>query len=264
MTLINFYTPLKSLLKNLFKAKPEPIAQMPASLPDNHRLYCIGDIHGRLDLLKTVHQKIANDVMGFDGVKILVYVGDYIDRGMESKSTLDYLLEDPMSDFKKVYLLGNHEQVMLQFLLNHDPAIAHDWFKFGGLATLISYGVEVRGIPTIKDIKRIYSELEQKLPAAHLGFLQNLSLSYELGDYFFAHAGIKPKVKLHLQRPEDLLWIREEFLNSPLFHGKVIVHGHTVTAEPECLPNRIGIDTGAYSSGKLSCAVFEKTSYKFL
>ena len=221
---------------------------LPASLPDNHRLYCIGDIHGRLDLLKTVHQKIANDVMDFDGVKILVYVGDYIDRGMESKGTLDYLLEDPLSDFKKVFLLGNHEQVMLQFLLNHDPAIALDWFKFGGLATLISYGVE----------------LEQKLPAAHLGFLQNLSLSYELGDYFFAHAGIKPKVKLHLQRPEDLLWIREEFLNSPLFHGKVIVHGHTVTAEPECFPNRIGIDTGAYSSGKLSCVVFEKTSYKFL
>ena len=237
---------------------------MPYSLPDNHRLYCIGDIHGRLDLLRTVHEKIVDDVTGFNGHKTIVYLGDYIDRGMDSKETLEFLLTDHFPDFKKVFLLGNHEQVLLQFVLNSDASIANTWFQFGGLSTILSYGVEIRGIPTLKEIPRIHAELIQKLPATHLTFLQNLSLSYEAGDYFFVHAGIKPKVKLNNQQAEDLLWIREEFLNSPLFHGKVIVHGHTVTAEPECLPNRIGIDTGAYSSGKLSCAVFEKTSYKFL
>ncbi len=237
---------------------------MPASLPDNQRLYCIGDIHGRLDLLRDVHQKIIEDATDFNGLKTAVYLGDYIDRGMDSKGTIEFLLTDPLPDFKKVYLLGNHEQILLQFLLNNNTSIANTWFQFGGLSTIISYGVEVRGIPTSKDLSRIHTELKLKLPASHLSFLQNLSLSYEAGDYFFVHAGIKPKVKLYNQQPEDLLWIREEFLNSKLFHGKMIVHGHTVTALPECLPNRIGLDTGAYSTGKLTCAVFEATHYKFL
>ena len=253
---------MNALLKNLFKTRSA--TRVPASLPDNHRLYCTGDIHGRVDLLRAVHQKIADDVRDFKGFKTLVYLGDYIDRGENSKGTIDCLLNNQLTDFKKIYLLGNHEQLLLQFLLTNDPAIAHDWIRFGGLNTLISYGVEVRGIPTTKDIARIHAELNQKMPAAHLTFLQNLSLSYEAGDYYFAHAGIRPKVKLNNQQPEDLLWIRDEFLNSKLFHGKIIVHGHTVSTEPECLSNRIGIDTGAYYSGKLSCAVFEATHYKFL
>ena len=237
---------------------------MSPCLPDNHRLYCIGDIHGRLDLLRTVHQKIADDVIGFDGHKTIVYLGDYIDRGMESKETLEFLLTDHFPDFKKVFLLGNHEQVLLQFVLNNDTSIANTWFQFGGLSTLISYGVGIRGIPTLKEIPRIHADLIEKLPATHLTFLQNLTLSYELGDYFFVHAGVKPKVKLNDQQAEDLLWIREEFLNSSLFHGKMIIHGHTVTAEPVCLPNRMGIDTGAYGTGRLTCAVFEETHFKFL
>ena len=253
---------LKSLLKKILK--PKPTTHKIVGLPIDHRLYCVGDIHGCIDLLQEVHQKIALDALTFDGRKILVYLGDYIDRGMYSKQVIESLLVDNFSNFETIFLLGNHEQVLLQFLLSKDDAIAHDWFRFGGLSTLISYGINVRGIPTAKDLPGLRAELMKKLPSTHLCFFEHLALNYEIGGYYFVHAGIKPKIKLHLQRPEDLLWIREEFLTSDVFHGKIIVHGHSVTEEPEICPNRIGIDTGAYMSGKLSCAVFEAMDCRFL
>ena len=262
MTGKNSPLPLKSFLKKILK--PHQAAQSPDGLPIGHRLYCIGDIHGRLDLLQDVHKKIALDALEFEGRKILVYLGDYVDRGLHSKQVIDCLLANYFPDFETIFLLGNHEQVLLQFLLGNDDAIAHDWFRFGGLSTLLSYGVNVRGIPTAKDLPGLRVELTGKLPSTHLDFFEHLALNYEIGGYYFVHAGIKPKVKLHLQRPEDMLWIREEFLNSDNFHGKVIVHGHTVTEEPEIRHNRIGIDTGAYISEKLSCAVFEAIGCRFL
>ena len=251
---------MKSFFKKiLYPRQSEPL---PAGLPKNHRLYCIGDIHGRLDLLLEVHRKIAFDAADFNGIKILVYLGDYIDRGMHSRQVIDCLLENNFPGFEKVFLLGNHEQVMLQFLLSTDASVAHDWFRFGGLSTLASYGVKVCGIPTSKDLAGLRAELREKLPATHVEFFERLVLYYEIGGYFFVHAGIRPKIKLHLQHAEDMLWIREEFLNSDVFHGKVIVHGHSVTDEPEIRHNRIGLDTGAYASGKLTCAVFEGISCK--
>lgn len=258
----NSHTILKSIFKKiLYSRQNEP---SPVGLPKNHRLYCIGDIHGRLDLLLEAHQKITFDAADFNGIKILVYLGDYIDRGMHSRQVIDCLLENNFPDFEKVFLSGNHEQVLLQFLLSTDASIAHDWFRFGGLSTLVSYGVKVRGIPALKDLAGLRAELREKLPAGHLDFFEHLVLNYEIGGYFFVHAGIRPKIKLHLQRAEDMLWIREEFLNSDEFHGKVIVHGHSVTDEPEIRHNRIGIDTGAYASGRLTCAVFEGSSSQFL
>jgi len=253
---------LKAILKKLFNAKAKVL--LPVGLPENHRLYCIGDIHGRLDLLQEAHQKIVNDAADFNGAKILVYLGDYIDRGMHSRQVIDCLLENNFPDFEKVFLLGNHEQVLMQFLWGNDDAIAHEWFRFGGLSTLISYGVKLQGIPTSKELTGLRTQLLEKLPAAHSDFLGRLVLNYETDGYFFVHAGIKPKIKLHLQRAEDMLWIREEFLNSDVFHGKVIVHGHTVTDEPEIRHNRIALDTGAYASGRLTCAVFEGAGCQFL
>jgi serine/threonine protein phosphatase 1 len=245
----------------LYTKQSDPLS---ATLPKHHRLYCIGDIHGRIDLLQVLHQKITLDALDFGGSKILVYLGDYIDRGMYSKQVIDCLLEDNFPSSQKVFLLGNHEQVLLQFLANKDPLIAHDWFRFGGLSTLVSYGLNIQGVPTTKEITSLWNELKEKLPAKHLAFFEQLALNYEIGDYFFVHAGVKPKVKLNRQRPEDMLWIREEFLNSPIFHGKMIVHGHSVTDAPEVRANRIGIDTGAYISGKLTCAVFEDADFRFL
>ncbi|MEI6335071.1 MAG: metallophosphoesterase family protein [Methylococcaceae bacterium] len=253
---------MKATLKKLFNIKPK--VPLPVGLPENHRLYCIGDIHGRLDLLQEAHQKIVNDAADFTGTKIRVYLGDYIDRGMHSRQVIECLLENNFPDFKTVFLLGNHEQVLMQFLSGNDDVIAHEWFRFGGLSTLISYGVKVQGIPTAKELAGLRTQLLEKMPASHLTFFERLAIYYEIGGYFFVHAGIKPSCKLHLQRAEDLLWIREEFLNSELFHGKVIVHGHTVTDQPEIRHNRIALDTGAYATGRLICAVFEGAGCQFL
>ena len=262
MTGKNSPTLLKSLLRKIFSSRQKE--SLPVGLPAHQRIYCVGDIHGRLDLLQELQQKINHDAKAYEGSKTLVYLGDYIDRGMHSKQVVDNLLEDNFPDFKKVFLLGNHEQILLQFLLSKDVSIAHDWFRFGGLSTLVSYGINVSGVPTSKDLERLRNELTDKLPASHVSFFQRLELNYEIGGYYFVHAGIRPKVKLQRQRPEDLLWIREEFLTSNLFHGKIIVHGHSVTEEPEILHNRIALDTGAYTSGRLTCAVFEGVSCSIL
>lgn len=253
---------LKKLLNNLFIKKiiePEFIG-----LPDNCRLYCIGDIHGRLDLLKQLHCKILEHSNDFSGTKYVVYLGDYIDRGPHSKQVVDYLLENYFEGFEVVYLLGNHEQVLLQFMYTDSLLVAHDWFRFGGIATLQSYGIAINGIPTIKDIEKYRSDFNDKCSQQHKSFYQKLQLSFTLGGYYFVHAGIKPKVALDKQKPEDLLWIRDEFINSKINHPKVVVHGHTVTDQPDIRPNRIGLDTGAYLSGILSCAVFEGLGFDFL
>jgi len=258
----NSHTILKSFFKKILNLNQSESA--PVGLPPNHRLYCIGDIHGHLDLLQEVHQKIELDAMDYDGIKILVYLGDYVDRGMHSRQVIDCLLENDFPDFERVFLLGNHEQVLLEFISGKDASIAHEWLRFGGLSTLASYGVNVNGVPTSKEMERLRNEFREKCPAAHLDFFENLVLKYEIGGYFFVHAGVRPKVKLHRQRAEDMLWIRDEFLNSDLFHGRVIVHGHTVSDEPEIRHNRIGMDTGAYASGILTCAVFEGVNCRFL
>lgn len=254
---------MKSILKSIRYFRRSELAL--AGLPENHRLYCIGDIHGCLDLLQEIHQKITLDALNFRGIKLLVYLGDYIDRGAHARQVIDCLLENNFPDFEKVFLLGNHEQVLLQFVLGKDASVAHNWFRFGGLSTLQSYGVNVRGIPSTKDLEQLRAEFREKLPDAHLDFFARLVLNYEIGGYFFVHAGVKPKVKLHRQHPEDMLWSREKFLTSDVFHGKVIVHGHSVTEVPEVRHNRIGLDTGAgYAGGKLTCAVFEDTRIRYL
>lgn len=254
--------PLKELFKNLFRKKVVKLEQ--SDFPDHCRLYCIGDIHGRLDLLQQVHQKIHIHATDFIGRKLVVYLGDYVDRGPHSKQVVDYLLTNPLPEFESIYLLGNHEQSLLQFLYSNHVALAHDWFRFGGIATLQSYGVALNGIPTAKDIDRLRCELSDKCPEEHKIFYQKLLISFELGHYFFVHAGVKPKVDLKNQNHEDLLWIRDEFINSKTDHGKIIVHGHTVTDKPDIKFNRIGLDTGAYITNNLTCAVFDKVGFDFI
>lgn len=253
---------MKKLLKKIFPRKLDSIEII--GLPDGCRLYCIGDIHGRLDLLQQVHQKIIEHADGYAGNKWVVYIGDYVDRGPHSKQVVDYLLENPLSKFKSVYLLGNHEQTLLQFIYGNNIGLAFDWFRFGGIATLQSYGVTLNGIPTIKNIDGLRAEFRDKCPDQHKLFYQNLQLSFELGGYYFVHAGVKPRVAFDKQNPDDLLWIREEFINSKFFHGKIVIHGHTVTEQPDVRPNRIGVDTGAYASGILTCAVFEGLEFDFI
>ena len=254
---------LKSLLNKLLNRYTKKVS-LAAGLSEGVRVYCIGDIHGRLDLLNDAHSKITTHLTDYAGQSYVVYLGDYIDRGPHSMQVVDCLINTPLTNAIAVYLLGNHEQIMLQFMYNADMGLAHEWFRFGGLATLQSYGVTLKGIPTNKDIDDIRADLNEKCPLSHKQFYQTLVTHFELDGYYFVHAGIKPKVKLAKQNVDDLLWIREEFLSSTRQHGKVIVHGHSVSEVPEILPNRVGLDTGAYASNILTCAVFEGSDITIL
>jgi serine/threonine protein phosphatase 1 len=231
-------------------------------LPPDRRLYCVGDIHGRLDLLEELHAMIREDSAGYNGSKTVVYLGDYIDRGAQSRQVLDMLIEDPLTGFYSVYLMGNHEQSMLDFL--QQPRETAAWLTYGGQVTLLSYGVGVGRVMMTQEVELLRDELEEKLPKAHLEFLQTCIPMYTEGSYCFVHAGIRPGVAMADQQAADLLWIREEFTRSKVCHEHIVVHGHTITEEVEWLPNRIGIDTGAYQTGLLTALVLEGQEQRLL
>ncbi len=233
------------------------------SLTEHTRIYCIGDIHGRDDLLAELHDKILLDAKAYSGKKIIIYLGDYIDRGLHSKEVVDLLINYSLKDFQSIFLRGNHEQILLDFL-SLDPSIVLQWFKFGGQATFLSYGVSVSGIPVGKKIKKLQADFAKRLPDEHLSFFKQSAYYYEHGDYFFVHAGVKPNISLEKQLPADMMWIRDEFLSSTFLFDKMIVHGHSIIDQPEQKYNRIAIDTGAFISGRLTCLVLEGTMRRFL
>jgi serine/threonine protein phosphatase 1 len=234
-----------------------------ATVPEGRRVYAIGDIHGRRDLLTKLHRAIAADAQDAASLeKICIYIGDYVDRGDESRGVIDLLMSAPLPGFRTVHLLGNHEDIMLRFL--EDPAVAPRWIVNGGDATLYSYGVDWRGHTQADDLEALRLAFRSAVPAIHLKFLRTLPLSHIEGDYLFVHAGIRPGRDLALQDPADLIWIREEFLSSTTDHGRVVVHGHSISPQPEVRDNRIGIDTGAFATGKLTCLVLEGATRRFL
>ena len=231
--------------------------------PQGVRIYCVGDIHGSIDLLQQLHTAIAEDAADYTGNRRVIYLGDFIDRGEGTRAVIDCLLNQPLPGFEAIYLRGNHEQTMLDFLQH--PDVGRSWLSYGGMNTLVSYGVKVTKLPARKeDYVALQQRLASRLPEAHLEFLQNTRLSYSSGSYYFVHAGIRPGIPLHQQTAEDQLWIREEFLSCRKHKEQIIVHGHTVTEEPEIKHNRIGIDTGAYISGKLTALVLEKDTRRFI
>jgi len=223
------------------------------------RIYAIGDIHGRVDLLDQIIDMISADVADHGLSDCLtVTLGDYVDRGMYTKDVIERLCSNPFpTDF--VALKGNHEDILLRFL--SDPSVADHWRSLGGLETLYSYGVPVTAMMRGRDYSQTAEALVQAMPVRHLQFLQDLKTSYSEGRYFFCHAGVRPGVPLERQSPEDLMWIRNEFLSSASDFGKIIVHGHTPHERPELLPNRINIDTGAYASGRLTCVMLPEQSF---
>ncbi len=254
---------LKNALSRL-KSRVMPAARAPARVPDGTRVYAIGDIHGRADLLDQLHAKILNDAKTSDTPrKVVVYLGDYVDRGMDSKGVIDRLTADPLPGFEKVFLKGNHEDAFLKFFV--EPEFGHFWKHYGGLETLISYGVAALPLKDEPDaFVSIHDELVKKLPKVHLDFLVGLQLFHVEGDYYFAHAGVRPGSLLKEQIGDDLLNIREEFLDSNEDFGKVVVHGHTPRQQPVLRHNRIGIDTGADVSGVLTCMIADGDSRFFL
>jgi len=233
-----------------------------AKSPDgNSLLYVIGDIHGRLDLLDRLIAAIDRDVQEHGPKAIVITLGDYIDRGPDSRGVLDRLMDNPFPT-PYVALKGNHEALLAAFLA--DPAVCTRWRMLGGLETLHSYGVPVSSLAISKNYEEAAARLRVAMPSKHLGFLQSLKSWYSHGKYFCCHAGVRPGVPLDRQSDKDLIWIRDEFLRSKIDFGKIVVHGHTPTPEPEVLPNRINIDTGAFVTGKLTCIVLEGDQHRFI
>jgi len=226
------------------------------------RIYCIGDIHGRLDLLLQLHRLIREDAAGYENKPTVVYLGDTIDRGLDSRQVVDELLEAPLPGFETVHLLGNHEQTLLDFLQH--PNAAMGWLTWGGRETLASYGVNLPMAFNRDGMEAVRDEVQYRLPEQHLSFYQGMQLYHVAGDYLFVHAGIRPGKPLQQQSNEDLLWIREDFTASRQQHEHLVVHGHTISEQVEFLPNRIGIDTGAYYTGVLTCLVLEGEEQRLL
>ena len=237
----------------------------PASaVPPGTRVYAVGDIHGRADLLGELVGKIAEDARSSAAPrKLIIFLGDYVDRGLHSREVIDLVLDGLPSGFEAVALKGNHEDFMLRFI--EDARIGPGWLMNGGGATLVSYGARMpRRGSDMERLDELRRQLRDNLPDRHLQFLHALRRWHVEGDYLFVHAGIRPGIALDEQRDEDILWIREEFLLDNGDHGKIVVHGHTIATAPEMRPNRIGIDTGAYATGVLTSLVLEGAERGFL
>lgn len=251
------------MLKNLFgRARAEPAADY--AVPPDTTVYAIGDVHGRLDLLRDLEARIADDANGRDAKRrVIVYLGDFVDRGYESRGVVDHLIAGGPDGFERKLLMGNHEEYLIRFL--RDPSVGPSWMANGGIETMMSYGVETGAMHNAEqDIARVQADFRSALPDEHREFLSSLPVEHREGGYLFVHAGIRPGVALDDQDPEDLMWIRGEFLDDTRDHGVVVVHGHTVVDDPVDRPNRIGVDTGAYATGRLTAVVLSDTARDFI
>ncbi|TKB19911.1 MAG: serine/threonine protein phosphatase [Mesorhizobium sp.] len=224
--------------------------------PDGMRLYAIGDVHGRHDLLAAMHRRIESELEYAPSSDWrIIHLGDYVDRGPDSKGVIDFLIEARERDPRNLTLAGNHDIGMLEFLA--EPDADGLFMRYGGIQTAASYGVKLStgsswfGRPD-EVLAHGHAALVEALPQAHVDFLRSLSFSVTFGDFFFCHAGIRPGIPLESQSPQDLIWIRDAFHDHPGLHPRVIVHGHTPVPETEVLANRVNVDTLAWQSGMLS------------
>jgi serine/threonine protein phosphatase 1 len=226
------------------------------------RLYAIGDVHGRADLLTQVLEAVDLDMRRYPGRRcITVMLGDYIDRGPDSRTVVEMLIARGRTR-EMVCLMGNHELMLHRFLA--DPNLWESWAASGGIQTVASYGIRPPSRPTAEQKDELARDLAAAVPRNHRAFLAGLPYLYESGGILFVHAGIRPGTPVELQAPEDLTWIREEFLAHRGDFGRFVVHGHTPVEEPDIHPNRVNIDTGAYATGRLSCVVLEDEKLTFL
>ena len=222
----------------------------------------MGDIHGRLDLLEELLARIDEDLKAHPTRKaLLVFVGDLIDRGPHSAQVVERLRTYRRHGVKTVFLLGNHEEVLLR-ILRGDAVLIGKWRWFGGSECLQSYGVDPKRLPKSND--RALEAVRAAVPKEHVEFLESFADTCRFGDYLFVHAGIRPGVEVDQQSQVDLRWIRDPFLFDDSDHGFVVVHGHTITDDVEERPNRIGIDTGAYRSGVLTALAVDGNERWFI
>lgn len=225
--------------------------------PAGHRGYVIGDVHGRLDLLEDLLKMIeADDLDRAEASSVIVFLGDLIDRGPQSAQVVERLI-GYSSERKCFFLMGNHEEVMLR-VLGGELDLLREWLKFGGKECLHSYGLNAEELRRM-DASSALEVIRSAVPEEHVAFLESFADSISFGDYLFVHAGVRPRVPLADQRPEDLRWIRSSFLEYSGDHGMVVVHGHTISQTVEVHQNRIGIDTGAYMTGMLTALGIDGT-----
>lgn len=237
-----------------------------ARVPEGTVVYAVGDLHARCDLLEEIHAGVAEDAARrAAGRRVIVYLGDYVSRGLDSRRTVELVMRCRPGGCAVVALKGNHEDLLLRFL-DGDLEAGRHWFDNDGLDTLAHYGVAAArreaGDPAgLESLRRSFAAA---LPAEHLAFFRALAVSHDEGGYRFVHAGVRPGVPLAGQSDRDQMWIRTRFLTSSQELGAVVVHGHSISRQPEVRPNRIGIDTGASRSGVLTCLVLEGASRAFL
>lgn len=224
-------------------------------LPDEpSAIYAIGDIHGCLDKLLRLEALIIEDARQIAGQKLIIALGDYVDRGPDSASVLDHLLSEPPDGFRRLCIAGNHEQMMLDLLSGRLDI--QTWLDFGGGLTMLSYGVDFDYLT--RDVAlsaaQAIAEFRDAVPEAHSEFLARLPAAVETQRYYFVHAGVRPAIPLDRQHDDDLLFIRDDFLSADLSGlAKTVVHGHTPGAAI-VTEKRIGLDTGAYLGGPLTAA----------
>ncbi|RWB29603.1 MAG: serine/threonine protein phosphatase [Mesorhizobium sp.] len=237
--------------------------------PGGMRIYAVGDVHGRLDLLVAMYRRIAAEIREARPADWrVIHLGDYVDRGPNSKGVLDFLIEVRKRDPRHLMLAGNHDIGFLDFL---DAPDADGLFmRYGGIQTAQSYGVvlnEGGGAwfgRSEAALRQGHAALVEAVPKSHVDFLQSLAFSLTFGDFFFCHAGIRPGIALESQSTQDLIWIRDVFHNHSGLHPKIVVHGHTPVPEAEVMVNRVNIDTLAYQTGNLSALVVDGADKRIL
>lgn len=280
-------TSLRARMRQGFARGTEPVEVKQASpaapvkvtrethAPDGQCLYAIGDIHGRRDLLEKLIDLIEEDTHSLpDDVRpMIVFLGDYIDRGLQSRDVIEFLIGERMSKFERVFLMGNHEEALLRFL--EDVSFGKQWVRYGGAETLYSYGLQppnTRGSLDSHDAMaaaeqawgKVWDAFRTRIPDTHVNFYRNLQHYFIAGDYLFVHAGLRPDVPMENQSIRDMLWIRDEFLDGTNHFPYLIVHGHTPDDAIFRDNRRIGLDTGAFISGKLSAAKLIGSDVSFI
>lgn len=223
--------------------------------------YAIGDVHGCYDQLQRLVDLIVQDAESSEGKKLIVMLGDYVDRGPKSASVMDWLCTVPPAGFDRVCLAGNHEAMMLDFLDN--PRADASWLKLGGYDTLISYGVSPDRIMRARSKERA-EILYSSIPSEHIELLRSLPSLVSFPGTVFVHAGLRPGVPIKAQHDDDLLWIREPFLTTKTDNNVIVVHGHTPSTEPVVTDRRICVDTGAYATGVLTAARLSDDTVRFI
>ena len=247
------------------RALPTEPGSLTPCLPAGQRIYAIGDVHGRCDLVMTLLQMVAiDDRERGPADSKLVFLGDFIDRGPQSRLVVETMIALENAGQPASFLMGNHEELLLM-AHGGDRRAANIYMSdyFGGFETLLSYGVEESEIASARG-DGLVTLIERAVPAHHIDWMRKLDLFYRQGDYAFVHAGVRPGIALQDQTASDLRWIRHEFLEDDGDHGAMIVHGHSITEAVDEQPNRIGIDTGAFMSGKLTALGLQGTERWYL